>query len=396
MKRNLLFVPFVAVLTLLFVSFASAAELADNVQTRFNDVVLTSTAFPLSGNVGDSVPIRVTFDALEDARDVRIRVRMEGHREDISASTERFNTVGGTAYTKTLSLRLPTTLRETDRLYTLYVDIVSADHETRETYPIILQRTSYGFRILSVDYNSRVVTGEVVPVSVVVRNEGFNTLDDVFVMVSIPELGITSRGYVGDLVPVDVPADAQENAASKTVYFRVPNNAQPGVYEMEVVIYNEDTELSTKRLISIGEVAAVNVIATVKNRDIRVGETVTYELIIVNNADNVGIFQLREVSGRDLTVSVPSVVTVGPRASETVQISVTADRGTEVGTRTFSVEVDGRSVVFGANVVGDGVSPSVVALTVILVIVFIVLLAVLIILLTRKEKPMEEVETSYY
>jgi preprotein translocase subunit SecG len=44
----------------------------------------------------------------------------------------------------------------------------------------------------------------------------------------------------------------------------------------------------------------------------------------------------------------------------------------------------------------DSVSTSVVALTVILVIIFVVLLAVLVVLLTKKEKPIEEVETSYY
>jgi hypothetical protein len=54
-------------------------------------------------------------------------------------------------------------------------------------------------------------------------------------------------------------------------------------------------------------------------------------------------------------------------------------------------------MVFGANVAeASDVSASVVALTVILVIIFIVLLAVLVTLLARKEKPMEEVETSYY
>ena len=105
---------------------------------------------------------------------------------------------------------------------------------------------------------------------------------------------------------------------------------------------------------------------------------------------------MNSVSGNDLTVSVPSVVTVAPDSSETVSIAVTAADDADVGTYTFSVDVDGQSETFGANVVGGSVSASVVALTVILVIVFVVLLAVLVILLTKKEKPIEEVETSYY
>ncbi|MFA4960098.1 MAG: hypothetical protein WC548_00350 [Candidatus Pacearchaeota archaeon] len=398
MKRNLLFVPFVAVLTL-FVVGASAAELANSdFETTFNGVELSDDVL-FAGMVGDSVPVRVTFNALEDSSNVRVRIRMEGIREDISASTERFDIISGVTYTKSLTLELPSDLADTDKEYTLYVEIVSADGRTERMYSIVMQRESYEVEILAVDYNSRVAGNEVVPVSVVVKNSGFNRLDDVFVLVSIPELGIMSRGYLGDLIPVEDYSDDyedEEDSVSKTVYFRAPENVKSGIYEMEIIVYNDDFETSVKRLISVGEDGVVNVIAAVKNKDLKAGETVTYDLIIVNSADNVRVFNLEEISGNDLTVVVPSVITVGPKSSETVSISVTADENAEVGTRTFSVEVDGESVVFGANVVEDGYSTSVVALTVILVIVFIVLLAVLIILLTRKEKPMEEVETSYY
>jgi preprotein translocase subunit SecG len=47
-------------------------------------------------------------------------------------------------------------------------------------------------------------------------------------------------------------------------------------------------------------------------------------------------------------------------------------------------------------VTGQTVSYSAIALTVVLVIIFVALLVVLAVLLTRKSKPTEEVETSYY
>jgi uncharacterized membrane protein len=140
------------------------------------------------------------------------------------------------------------------------------------------------------------------------------------------------------------------------------------------------------------------VLASVKNKDLNAGDTVTYDMVIVNSADDVKVFNIETVSGDVLSVSAPSVVTVGPDASETVSITVTADSDAAVGTYTFSVDVDGEQTVFGANVVGASVSTSIVALTVILVIIFVVLLAVLVVLLTRKEdsSSIEEVETSYY
>ena len=99
---------------------------------------------------------------------------------------------------------------------------------------------------------------------------------------------------------------------------------------------------------------------------------------------------------RLLIVSVPSVVTVGSDSSETVSISVKASKDADVGTYTFSVDVNGKQVVFAANVVGSSTSSSTVVLTIVLVIIFIALLALLVFLLTKREATAEEVETSYY
>ena len=122
-------------------------------------------------------------------------------------------------------------------------------------------------------------------------------------------------------------------------------------------------------------------------------------IVIVNSANKVRVFNINAVSGTALSVSVPSVVTVGAGSSVTVPVTVRASNDADVGAYTFSVNVDDETVVFGANVTNgsaSGVSTSVVALTVVLVIIFVVLLIVLIVLLTRKEQTIEEVETSYY
>ena len=164
---------------------------------------------------------------------------------------------------------------------------------------------------------------------------------------------------------------------------------------MKVVAYNDDSETSVSKLISVDD-SASTVLAAIKNKDLNAGETITYDIIIVNSADEVKVFNLNAVSGDVLDVSVPSVITVGPDASKTVSVTVSADKNAAVGTYAFSVDVNGKQVILGANVVKANASTSIVALTVILVIIFVVLLAVLVVLLTQKEKPTEEVETSYY
>ncbi|MFH1452058.1 MAG: hypothetical protein ABIF88_02700 [archaeon] len=397
MKRNLLLVPFLVALALMLVTVVSADRLAGNVQTEFNGMMLDEHRTS-SGMVGGVVPVRVTFDAVRDMEDVRVKVWMEGHREDIYASTDRFDIIQGVGYTKLLSLHLPSDEDDLDKVYTLYVEIVSSDDRTEVVYKITMQRESYTLGILSVDYSSQVYAGETFPVSIVAKNIGYNRADDTYVVISIPSLGIFTRGYLGDLIPVEDydGYDDEEDSVYKTVSLQIPENALSGVYEMDIEVYNDDSSVTVTKLISIGASNTEEVIATVKSKDLNAGETVTYDLVIVNSGDSVKVFNLEAVFGDSLIVSVPSVVTVGPDSSEVVPITVTAKSDAEVGTYTFSVNVNGKSVAFGANVVSTSVTSSVVALTVVLVIIFVVLLAVLIVLLARKEKPIEEVETSYY
>ena len=396
MKRNLFLIPFVTVITLLVVCFASAG-LATDIHVKFNSVELGDTT-TMVGNVGEVVPVRVTFMSFANESDVKVKVSMEGHRDDVSASTSRFDIEDDKIYTKLLRLELPSDSDELSEEYTFYVEIVSKDDRTEKQYTISVQRESYTIEILTADYSSRVSAGDIVPISIVAKNNGYDRLDDVYVLASIPALGVSTRGYIGDLIPVEDydEYEDEEDSMLRTVYLKIPESVNSGVYELAIEVYNKDAKVVVTKLISVGDSASTMVLAAAKNKDLNAGETVIYDLVIVNSADDVKVFNIEAVSGDVLSVSVPSVVTVGPDSSETVSVAVTASNDADVGTYTFSVGVNGEQTVFGANVVGEGVSTSVVALTVVLVIIFVVLLAVLVVLLTRKEKPIEEVETSYY
>ena len=204
MKRNMLLVPFVAVLALMFVGFASS-DLADNVEVELNGELI-GFSNNLASFAGDVVPVKVTFVAGEDAEDVKVEVSMYDGRDDVDASTGRFNVVAGKRYTKLLSLRLPSGMDDELDEMTLSVEIYDADHDTDdydEDYRVSMQRESYVFDVLSVDYSSKVSAGDVFPVTVVVKNVGFNRMDDAYVVASIPALGVSTRGYIGDLIPLE-------------------------------------------------------------------------------------------------------------------------------------------------------------------------------------------------
>lgn len=398
MKTKTFLIPFVAVLAVFLVSCVSASSLIDGgITTTFNDVAL-GDSITVAGTAGDTVPVRVAFTAGVTASDVRVKVWMEGYRNTIEASTSRSKVLDGIVYTELLNLELPSDLKDTEKTYTLHVSISNSEGYDEVSYTVSLQRDTYNYDMLSVDFDTAVSAGDVVPVSVVVKNRGMETLDDGYVVVTIPELGVSARGYFGDLTPVDNYLEDEDSvdAFDKTVYVKIPSTAKSGVYDITVKVYNSDDVFSATKLISVEASNPTQVLTAIKSQDMKAGETKTYDLIIVNSGSDIAVYNIKTISGSDLSVSAPSVVTVGPDASETVQVSVKASSDADEGAYTFTVDVEGEQVVLGANVTEKGITTSVVALTVILAIVFVVLLVVLIVLLTRRDRPVEEVETSYY
>jgi hypothetical protein len=404
MKRQIILMPFVVAMAFLLISVVSAADLATSVSTEFNSVVLSSTSDVVSFT-GNTIPVRVTFVAGTDADDVRVKILLDGMREDVSDSSERFNILSGKVYTKLLNLELPSSINtRTDEL-TLYVQIVNKQDKTETSYPVTIQRRSYELTVLSVDHNSVVMPGEKFAISAVIKNTGYNRNDDNYIVASIPGLGISSRGYAGDLIAFEDydDYDDEEDSVNKVVYLQIPSDAPAGIYELVIHAYNYDGDSTTqvKKLIKVEESRESTSMATKKTQDVNAGESAKYELIIVNSKNTAEIFTISTTSSSDLTLSVPSAVVVGPNSGETVTIDVSVPENTKQGTYTFSVNVNEKQHLFAVNVV-DGaedsttLSPQIVGLTVVLVIVFIVLLIVLIILISRKDNTVEEVETSYY
>jgi len=401
MNTKTFLVGFVAVLAIFLMSFASAGNLTSQEKVFFNDVKISDGIVNIAGFSGETVPVEVIFTAGETSEDVKVRVEVYSGRYDFEATTDRFNVIEDNVYRKLLAVELPSDLKDTTKNLTLKVRVYDADHDTvdfDEDYVIKMQRESYGFDILSVDYSNLVLAGDIVPVSVVVENIGMQELENGYVIVSIDELGVSSKGYFGDLVAVENCDDNcdDEDSVQKTIYIKIPENTEDGIYTLTTEVYNKDARTVATGLIRVEASISTQVLAGVKSQDMKAGETKVFDLIIVNSGSDVGVYNIKTISGSNLDVSAPSVVTVGPESSTSVPVSVTASRNADVGSYTFSVDVNGKQVIFGINITDTGASTSVVALTVVLVIVFLVLLAVLIVLLTRKEKPVEEAETSYY
>ena len=108
MKTKAILFSLVAIFAVFLVSVVSAAPIASIDSVTFNDVVISGTGSVanVAGMAGDVVPLRVTFEALDNSSDVRIEARIYSGRNSYSDSTSRFNVIENNVYTKLLSLQL--------------------------------------------------------------------------------------------------------------------------------------------------------------------------------------------------------------------------------------------------------------------------------------------------
>lgn len=233
-------------------------------QVEVNDV-LVGNGTTLAGTASDSVPIVVQFKANAALEDLKVKVWVDGYKNDISATTARFNVVENSTYVKTLSLTLPS-VSDMDNLnedLTLYVEITDKNDNVEESYKISLERESYAYDFLQADAPMRASAGEIIAVDVVLKNQGSSNLEDSFVTVSIPELGVSKKAYFGDLVSqdcIDTDSDNCDNtdARERRIYLAIPSDVKSGDYSLEVKASNYDATNTVRKVMSITGTAVQN------------------------------------------------------------------------------------------------------------------------------------------
>ncbi len=399
--------PILVSLTAIFAVFlvlqaVSAYELVDQIPT----VNIDGAEFippDYSNNIavfaGETIPVKITFTALDDAEDVRLKVWIAGYRSEVSESTGRFDIFKDNVYTKRLSLKLPYDIDERDEA-TLVLRIETKKESDEFDYNLELQRESYELDLLSVEADKRVVAGDSIKVTIVLKNRGLHETEDTFAIVRISALDVEKKVYFGDLVPEDENDDCcKEDSTERKVSLRVPSDAQEGTYKLEVEAYNSDATTTVSREVTIvqsGEVSRV--LAGVTSKTVAANEEAVFDIILVNPSNNMKIYSILPEENPSVMVSVDEpTVTIPADSSRTVKIRA---KGFEKGTYSFALNVNSddqtvERIALNLSVTKKSVESSVVILTIILAIIFIVLLIVLIALLTRKPTRSEE-EESYY
>ncbi|MFH1358892.1 MAG: hypothetical protein ABIH37_03335 [archaeon] len=424
MKSKAILVSFVALFALAFaLSTVVAADFVALQEVEVNgiDVDLTSPTLAVIGvDVSETIPVAVKFTALDDMDDVKVKVYIEGYKSEISEETSRFHVISGNTYIKRFSIEVPSSmdLDDRDELVNLFVRVSAKGASAVEAeVSLDVQKELYSLNLLSIDTSNVVVSGDEVSLDVVVENNGYDRLDNIYVMASIPELGTSRKVYVGDLASIQDSDDEEINdATSKRIYLTIPRNAAAGTYDLEVEAYNYDTSVKAVTRVVIRNVDTT-IIPSSTSKTVAPGEETSFNLVLANPSNRMVVYTITPEGTSGLIVEVTEpLVAVGAGSSRTVEINVRATDSVEEGTHVFAVnanseEAESKQVTFTVNVEKDGTGTgstglggftsgkanTTVIITVILVIVFIVLLIILIVLLSRRPAESEEFgETNYY
>jgi len=402
METKKLLVSFVTVLALAIMSVASASAFGYITSVEVNGVEALHGA-EIADFAGQTLPVRVIFQAYEDASDVRIKAWISGEKE-YAVSTDRFDVIANKMYSRLLSVELPSKIDPSEDLK-LVVLVESRNGGIADTAEIKLtaQRESYEIKVLDVAMNSEVKAGSNLVLDVVLKNTGRKLAEDTFVKARIPALGIETKAYFGDLSAVDQANPDKEDAVQRRMFLSIPSNAPTGVYVVELEAYNDDSSsLVTKKVAITGSTGETSqVVSSTNSRTFAAGEKAGYSLTLVNTGNSIRVYELVPETPSDLTLNLgDSVVAVPAGESKTVSFDVVAAKQ---GRYAFAMNVytDNELVKrynFMATVEGSAgkFANTTVLLTVVLAIIFVVLLVVLIVLLTRKPEKSEEFGESYY
>ena len=378
MNTKKLMVSFMAIATVMFLvaTVSAATDITDNLEVKVNDDWADNN--DLSVIAGESLIVKATFNSLVDASDITVKVEIEGNKVDSSEISNSFDVENGLRYSKTLRIEVPYELKDevSDDASLIVTVKKGSTYKTVSEFTLRVQRPSYNADIMSIVTANTVEAGESFPVDIVLKNIGYNDLDDVYVSAKLSALnGVERTVYVGDLISLESDDDDDEDTtASGRISLQMPFDVEPGMYVLDVEVSNDDFEASKSRQIIVEN--------DFPNKIVKAGN----DLLIINPTDDLEIYKIVSPNSEQfVTVSAGSSKTVAITPdSEEYEVSVLNMNGEVIDSFTFSAVED------------TSVTSPVVILTIILAIVFLVLLVVLIVLIGKKPERTEEFGESYY
>lgn len=185
----------------------------------------------------------------DEVENVKVKAWISGSEfDDVEDTSGVFTVEENVLYKKVLKLDIPEDFDiENEEVVrtTLNVEVYDDDNSVQQEFKLRIQEQRHSLNIVDVIINPglTVEAGKNVFGTVRVENLGEKTERDVKVTMSIPELGLSTRTFIDELVNT---ADAENNdeddkvsASSDELFLKVPEDTKEGTYTLKfLVTYN--------------------------------------------------------------------------------------------------------------------------------------------------------------
>jgi uncharacterized membrane protein len=306
---------------------------------------------------GQALDLYICVEALSDVEDAQIYADITGYDyandepAKIHDMTDTFELMAGHSDCFDLSLEVPTKI---DKDY-FKLRIRSDDRNgtsVDKVYHLYLKGLDRRQAIEVKDYSldpQEVIAGRAFTGKVVVKNLWDNTINDLKLTLSIPELNIKVSEYMDEI-------DSDKSKTFEELLLRIPECTKAGDYDVKITVefdeYSETTTTGTIKVLSSdscgvtvpGTTGAQNTIVSVPNmQEVAQGTSVVYPIVISNTGVVSQTYTL-SVTGASTwattRIDPSSVIVVPAGQSKTAYLYVSTNANAELGDKAFTLSID--------------------------------------------------------
>ena len=396
-----LLIPFLLVASILVITSFISATSTDavnytSIKVNGIEALPNISNYNVAVLAGQTIPVTVTFTANSNQSNVRLSAELRGYINDVKDEILVGDIEEGQTYIKTLALTVPTDMTDTKSdSINLVLNMWNENFsQQQEIISLRQQRQTYNVQIMSLSSVNSIKAGNILPVDIVLKNTGYNPLNDLYVTISIPALNIKRTAYFGDLQTA-----SSNDTISGRIYLPVPYTAPAGTYTIQAEIKNHNLAETSITTVSITNQFKNNVIVDNPQATVNVGADAIYRLEVVNPTNSIKLYRIVPENSSGVKLSIDSTVVIPAESSRTVILTANAN---SAGNHHFNVDIFSGNDITGQVSLSltaiKGISNPATILTIILAITLTVLLVVLVVLLRKKKsnKKPEEFSESYY
>jgi uncharacterized membrane protein len=258
----------------------------------------------------------------------------------------------GDTVSKTLHLTLPEDMDARDA-YTLHVALSNKkDIDIEERYNLKISPEKHNLVIDDITLRpNNVIAGSALFATVRVENMGYEKEENIKVTISIPDLGVSAKDYIDELVAEDDDEDSKTSDSTPEMKLAIPSDAKAGVYNLKITVSYDDGHETVEKTETVNVKAAEStateeVPATLINidsssKEATAGVEVPFKIMVANIGNDVAIYSL-EIAGADLWATTrvePAMVTLPPDATGEMFVYIKPKTDIEAGKHSFTAKV---------------------------------------------------------